>query len=122
MEWISILIVVASFFVSALIIILLSAIYLNIAEAVKKSGNFSMKNPPKPPPKRRLVSKCEYEEKETDEVNWRELYLEKKKERDFYEILYNKEKNANNIDEKCQRIKELESKVKALEIELEGVI
>lgn len=131
MEWINILIVVASFFVSALIIILLSAIYLNIAEAVKKNGDFSIKNQPKPP-KRRLVSKCEYEEK-TDYCNATIADLKRAIGYQIVDAFYAKETpSAGTFSikvvlkdfecEKCQRIKELEAKVKALEIELEGVI
>jgi len=132
MEWISILIVVASFFVSALIIILLSAIYLNIAEAINRNGNFSMKNHPKPPPKRRLVSKCEYEEK-TDYCNATITDLKRAIGYQIVDAFYAKETTSAGTFsikvvlkdfecEKCQRIKELEAKVKSLEIELEGVI
>ena len=91
-----------------------------------------MKNPPKPPPKRRLISKCEYEEK-PGYCNATITDLKRAIGYQIVDAFYAKETpSAGDFSikvvlkdfecEKCQRIKELESKVKALEKELEGVI
>lgn len=137
---IDIFIIAFSFIIASLIITLLLGIYFNIAEKIKKSGDFSMKNPPKPP------KRCYIDIIDEDIEFLKSSKKAAEAEADFYKEKYNKlldgicfsaKRNqcgdtfSIKVDlkcqwdiecKKCQRIKELESKVKALEIELEGVI